>query len=139
MSVNSKWIVHIKDERSNDCFEITVLREDNEHGIESYGWIDEDKLLISSSGGASEDLVTEKVWDKLVRVACEVARELNQEEFEKKGKLVVNGKTYKVENGDIELKPGSTTEEMGKIIQEARRLDIQLTVTVRSRRISTKL
>ena len=137
--MKAKWIVHIKDERSNDCFEITVLREDNEHGIESYGWIDEDKLLISSSGGASEDLVTEKVWEKLVRVACEVARELNQEEFEKKGKLVVNGKTYKVKNGDIELKPGSTTEEMGKIIQEARRLDIQLTVTVRSRRISTKL
>jgi hypothetical protein len=53
-----------------------VLRSDNEHGKVSYGWIGEDKLLISSETAASWS-VTPLVFEKLKRVAEDVAKELN--------------------------------------------------------------
>lgn len=46
---NSKWIVSVKGNPSGSSWEISVLRADNTHGIHSYGWFDEDKLLISHS------------------------------------------------------------------------------------------
>ena len=45
------WEVQIKDARkSRQGFEITVIRQNNIHGHRSWGWIDDNKLLISSSG-----------------------------------------------------------------------------------------
>lgn len=77
----SKWVVDIKGGYTTDIFEICVLRSDNKHGKESYGWIGKDKLLISQSGGPCRDKIASKmIWEKLVRVAKEVAEELNKEE-----------------------------------------------------------
>ena len=75
-----KWIVHTKGIANNDTFEISVLRQDNEHGIASYGWFDENKLLISHNGGPCHWPIIPLVWDKLIRIAIEVADELNATE-----------------------------------------------------------
>ena len=76
---NNKWVVDVKG-RPGEGFEISVLRDGNKHGKQSYGWIDEDKLLISSNGSASWS-VTPLVFEKLVALAHEVAKKLNKEEL----------------------------------------------------------
>ena len=75
---NGRWIVHYKGGPNQDCFEIAVVREDNGHGLKSYGWFDENKLLISHSGGPCSDSVTEFVWHELILVACAFAQGLNE-------------------------------------------------------------
>lgn len=72
------WVAHTKGGPNLKGFEIAVLRESNEHGRVSYGWFGPDKLLISHNGGPCTWPVTQQVWDKLVRVAQEVADELNK-------------------------------------------------------------
>jgi len=71
-----KWDVVIFGEKGHDeDFEISVVREDDTHGHESWGWFSDTKLLISHDGNCSG--LTEKVWDKMVKLAHEVADELN--------------------------------------------------------------
>ncbi len=73
-----KWEVDIKGGAGQKCFEISVLRSDYALGKRSYGWFyDDRKLLISHNGGPCSWPVTQSVWDRLVRVAHEVADELN--------------------------------------------------------------
>ena len=71
------WIVNTKGGPEKPSFEISVLRDNNTHGIRSYGWFDEDKLLISHSGGPCTWPVTPRVWEGLVAVAEQVAEEMN--------------------------------------------------------------
>lgn len=75
----SKWIAHIKGEAGDKSFEICVVKKDNTHGFKSYGWFDENKLLISHNGGPCHWPLEKIVWDKLVKVAEEVAEILNKE------------------------------------------------------------
>jgi len=74
------WEVNIKGAFCEPSFEISVLRSDNLHGKRSYGWFDENKLLISHSGGPCKDSATLKIWGKLIKVAREVVDELNADE-----------------------------------------------------------
>ncbi len=71
------WIVDTKGGPNKPSFEISVLRADNEHGIHSYGWFGEDKLLVSHNGGPCSWPVTSRVWKGLVELATTVADELN--------------------------------------------------------------
>lgn len=82
VEVRNNWIVNIKGNALKSPFEISVVREDNAHGIMSYGWFDKSKLLISSSGGPCKLSLKQIVWDKMIVLANEVARELNEEEME---------------------------------------------------------
>jgi hypothetical protein len=68
------WIVDVKGGLDSQYFEISVLRSNNEHGIRSYGWFGPDKILISEGDSNS---ITASVWKKLIRVAYEIANELN--------------------------------------------------------------
>lgn len=74
------WVPHTKGGPSTDSYEICVIRKNNEHGKKSYGWHDKNKIHISSSGGPCHDRVSRLVWDKLVKVAAEVADEMNAQE-----------------------------------------------------------
>jgi hypothetical protein len=71
------WIVHVKGGPNKVPFEIAVIQRDNEHGLKSYGWYGPTKLLISHNGGPCPWPVTQQVWDKLVKIAYEVAEELS--------------------------------------------------------------
>ena len=75
----NKWIVNVKGGPTKASFEISVVREDNEHGITSYGWFDDDKLLISHSGGPCPWGVTSRIWNGLMELASVMASELNNE------------------------------------------------------------
>ena len=80
----SKWIVDIKGAPEQSPFEISVLRDDNKHGKESYGWFKENKILISNSGGPCRNSLRQSVWDRLVSVAEIVAEMMNNEEQDEK-------------------------------------------------------
>ncbi len=71
------WAVHTKGGPNRTPFEIAVVWEGNSHGIASYGWFNEDKLLISHNGGPCRWPVTERVWAGLVALAEQVAEEMN--------------------------------------------------------------
>lgn len=73
------WMVHTKGSANQNSFEIAVVRDDNYHGIASYGWFDQDKLLISHNGGPCPWPVTQQVWDELMKVAERIAASLNDE------------------------------------------------------------
>ena len=73
----NKWIVNVKGKANSSSFEISVVREDNAHGIRSYGWFDDTKLLISHNEGLCCWPLTERIWDKMIKLANEVADELN--------------------------------------------------------------
>ena len=76
----AKWIVDVKGAAGKRSFEISVLRDDNQLGKQSYGWFDKNKLLITHNGGPCEWPLTQKVWDKQIALAKEVANELNTED-----------------------------------------------------------
>jgi len=76
----AEWIVNIKGDAECENFEISVIRKDNHHGIQSYGWFDENKLLISHNGGPCQWPVIKPVWDMLINVAALTARKLNEQE-----------------------------------------------------------
>ncbi len=74
------WIVHTKGGPGLESFEIAVLREDNEHGIRSYGWFGDRKILISHSGGPGHWPLIDFVWKELLGVAERTAAHLNEGE-----------------------------------------------------------
>ena len=75
-----KWLVQIKGRKCSDSFEISVVKRSNKHGRLSWGWFDDDKLLISHNGGPCHWPLIKVVWDKMVKLAHEVADELNVKE-----------------------------------------------------------
>tara|TARA_R110000765_G_scaffold242879_2_gene345345 strand:+ start:253 stop:735 length:483 start_codon:yes stop_codon:yes gene_type:complete len=71
----AKWYVNVKGQAGKDCFQISIVRDDNTHGKKSGGWFnDDEKLLISSYTYAH---LTTRVWDKMIKLAQETADELN--------------------------------------------------------------
>lgn len=73
----AKWVVHTKGGPNKPSFEIAVIRDDNEHGKRSYGWFDENKLLISHNGGPCRWPLTAPIWDRLIAAAAAEADRLN--------------------------------------------------------------
>lgn len=55
MQAGERWIVNVlsggRDERQVFLPEISVVKEGNAHGIRSYGWGGEDKIIVFSDGG----------------------------------------------------------------------------------------
>jgi len=74
------WEICVKGKKGSKAFEISVVRKNNIHGHRSYGWFNDAKLLISHNGGPCTWPLTERVWDKMIVLAKEVVRELNEEE-----------------------------------------------------------
>tara|TARA_R110002012_G_C11535252_1_gene600922 strand:+ start:757 stop:1023 length:267 start_codon:yes stop_codon:yes gene_type:complete len=72
-----KWKVQIKGEKYSTSWEISVVREDNEHGQRSWGWFDERKFLVSHNGGPCNWPICEHIWIANVNAANELADILN--------------------------------------------------------------
>lgn len=79
MTQKAKWVVDTKGGPGGSSWELTVLRDDNEHGKRSYGWYDEDKLIISSSTSGSWE-IEDFVWRRLLTLAQKLADDLNNKE-----------------------------------------------------------
>ena len=79
-----KWKVQVFGERCSESWEISVVRLDNKHGQESWGWFDDKKLLVSDNGGPCDDPICGYVWDEQIKIATELCRRLNNgEQIEK--------------------------------------------------------
>ena len=79
--MRSKWVVHTKGGYTTDGFEICVIRDNNKHGKESYGWFDKDKICVSESSRLCRNKIANKIiWDGLVELANRVADILNESE-----------------------------------------------------------
>lgn len=78
--MRGRWVVDIKGGPNEEHFEISVMRDDNKLGRESYGWFGRDKLLVTHNGGPCHWALTERIWDRCVSIAKQTADELNREE-----------------------------------------------------------
>lgn len=87
-----KWLVQVFGKKCSRSFEISVVREDHHIGRKSWGWFDKNKLLISHNGGPCHWPLKEIVWDKMIRLAEDVANELNEEEGQNDRTEEIQGK-----------------------------------------------
>jgi hypothetical protein len=71
-----KWIVNTKGEPGKYYYEIAVVKENNNHGIASYGWAGAGKHIIASSC-SDGDTLSGFLWDELLKVAEKYAIYLN--------------------------------------------------------------
>lgn len=72
-----RWVVNAKGSRGSDSWEIAVVREDNAHGIGSYGWFNDTKLLVSHNGGHCHWPILGWVWDQHIAIAEQLCEKLN--------------------------------------------------------------
>lgn len=67
-------IDELEDRDDEFGLEISVIKKDNEHGHESYGWGDEDKIILwDSSGSAGNEMYTGNIqWcRKVAELLCD--------------------------------------------------------------------
>lgn len=79
--LRGKWTVNVKGAAEEVPFEISIVRANNRHGVASYGWFDDDKLLIAHNGGPCRWPLIPTVWNRMLILAKEVAAELNKKEL----------------------------------------------------------
>jgi hypothetical protein len=75
--ITNTWEVNIIDQRCCGSWEISVLKKSNIHGKKSYGWIDQNKILISADIGYKPDSICGFVFKEHVKIANELCRRLN--------------------------------------------------------------
>lgn len=73
----AEWTVQVFGERCSRAWEISVVRQSNEIGQRSWGWFDDDKLLVSHNGGPCHWPINGFVWDQQIAIAKELCRRLN--------------------------------------------------------------
>lgn len=76
----NRWLVQVKGNPDGEEWEISVVKSNNLHGQRSWGWFDEDKLLVSHNGGPCKWPLASGLGDKMVKLAGDLARELNSKE-----------------------------------------------------------
>ena len=78
--MKKSWIVNIKGAAESTAWETSVVRSSNNHGMRSYGWFDDNKLLVSHNGGPCSWPICKIVWDRQVQIAEDLCCELNAKE-----------------------------------------------------------
>lgn len=73
-----KWIVQVFGEKCSSSWEISVVRTDNNHGQQSWGWFNETKLLVSHNGGPCNWPIHEFVWNEQINIANKLCEKLNK-------------------------------------------------------------
>ena len=74
---SGSWEVQVKGKACSKFWEISIVRQGNQLGHESWGWFDDNKLLVSHNGGPCHGPLIRPVWDRMIRAAHEVCDELN--------------------------------------------------------------
>lgn len=77
---HSPWIAQVKGDPDSKHWEISVVRLNNTHGRASWGWFDENKLLVSHNGGPCHWPLVQGLGPVMVQMAHAIADELNQKE-----------------------------------------------------------
>lgn len=83
MADTSRWMMNVHGDRLNH-FEISIVRENNEHGRRSYGWFDKRKRPVADNvhmnGPKDKFFISEELWNGLLVLADAEARRLNAKE-----------------------------------------------------------
>jgi hypothetical protein len=82
-----KWLPQVKGDPNGDSWEISVVRSDNEHGQKSWGWFDDRKFLVSHNGGPCRWPMYPGLGDTMIKIAHQVADELNRKNEPKKSNV----------------------------------------------------
>lgn len=80
--MKGRWLLQIKGDVNSDSWEISVVREDNIHGKLSWGWFDENKLLVSHNGGPCSWPLAPGLGEKMIEIGNTLTRQLNLKEGE---------------------------------------------------------
>ena len=74
-----KWIVDVKTDDEDQEFEVSVVRDDDKHGLCSWGWFTEYKIHIASSGrmGICSNNLMDAIIEAAKKEANIMADELN--------------------------------------------------------------
>lgn len=74
--IKKKWVVSIKGSQTSE-HEICIVNQiDFPHGVKSWGWYGEDKLIIRMSNDEDEE-TPRRVWKRAKEIAEILCRELN--------------------------------------------------------------
>jgi len=76
--MESKWKVHIFGDPAGTEWEISIVREDNKNGQQSWGWFGEDKLLVSHNGGPCHWPLAPGLGVKMIEIANQECARLNE-------------------------------------------------------------
>jgi hypothetical protein len=73
------WEVHVLGECNPDRgWEISVVKKDNKHGHDSYGWFGEDKIMVGECGYPCSRAVAKYLWEQQMNIAHELTTLLNK-------------------------------------------------------------
>ncbi len=75
-----KWIAVVYGDPNGRSWEISVRRKSKY--FDSWGWFDENKLLVSHNGGPCDWPLAPGLGDIMVRVAEDLAAKMNGSEWE---------------------------------------------------------
>jgi len=80
-----KWEVQMFDgdgDEEDDCpdFELSVIRIDNKHGHDSWGWGDVNKIILFGSGVGENSVDSKEEKEFAVKVAGTLCAALNKED-----------------------------------------------------------
>jgi hypothetical protein len=78
--MTGKWIVNVFGDVDGDTWEVSVVREDNFHGLRSWGWFDANKLLVSHNGGPCHWRLAPGLGKTMVDMAAAYCVVLNAKE-----------------------------------------------------------
>jgi hypothetical protein len=78
MKGRAPWILQVKGDPDSELWEISVVHEGNIHGRESWGWFDNDKLLISHNGGSCRWALAPGLGSVMVEIGSRLCDFLNR-------------------------------------------------------------
>lgn len=73
-----KWIVSVQHSHDFINYEISCVREGNIHGQNSYGWFDNNKILIAESSENDNQDIRKMLFKEQLRLAYKIKEELNK-------------------------------------------------------------
>lgn len=76
------WKAQVKGDPNGKSWEISVVHRENKHGQESWGWFDENKLLISHNGGPCDWPLAPGLGPMMIQLAERYAELLNKRDVQ---------------------------------------------------------
>ena len=73
-----KWIVHPHSFRKKGSRAVSIIREDYHHGIDSYGWYNDSKILFCAD--TMYGLIDDELVEAAIGLAIKRCEKLNLEE-----------------------------------------------------------
>ncbi len=74
---SGRWLVQVLGEPDSESFELSIVREDFEHGRRSWGWFGRAKWFFCNQGPHMRMKLAPGAWARIMAAAEETAADLN--------------------------------------------------------------